>query len=161
MKAIHLTAYGNPAQSLKLVEVSESAAPSAGEAIVRMEYAPIAYSDLLLANGVYLLKPKLPSVIAGVGVCGRFRTGRRRSAWRIDREVFAFGVSDGARTRLGGLSLHRPNEVSKRLRERFAQRRGSSARRHAEAHCRRNLWRRREGRRVEDAPFMVRRVNAG
>ena len=32
-----------------------------------MEYAPIDYSDLLLANGVYLLKPKLPSVIGGEG----------------------------------------------------------------------------------------------
>src|SRR6266704_3674234 len=67
MKAIHLTAYGNPAEKLKLVEVSEPNAPSAGEALVRMEYAPIANSDLLLANGVYLLRPKLPSVVGGEG----------------------------------------------------------------------------------------------
>jgi len=67
MKVIHLTAYGNPAQSLMMVEVSEPNAPSASEALVRMEYAPIVYSDLLLANGVYLLKPKLPSVIGGEG----------------------------------------------------------------------------------------------
>src|SRR5882757_2890972 len=67
MKAIHLTAYGNPAQNLKMVEVSEPNAPSANEALVRMEYAPIAYSDLLLANGVYLLRPKLPCVIGGEG----------------------------------------------------------------------------------------------
>ncbi len=67
MKAIHLTAYGNPAQNLRMVEVSEPNAPSAGEALVRVEYAPIAYSDLLLANGVYLLRPKLPSVIGGEG----------------------------------------------------------------------------------------------
>ena len=67
MKAIHLTAYGNPAQNLKMVEVSEPNAPSAGEALVRMEYAPIDYSDLLLANGVYFLNPKLPSVIGGEG----------------------------------------------------------------------------------------------
>src|SRR5258706_12213979 len=67
MKAIHLTTYGNPAQSLKMAELSEPGAPSAGESLVRMEYAPIAYSDLLLANGVYLLKPKLPSVIGGEG----------------------------------------------------------------------------------------------
>jgi NADPH:quinone reductase-like Zn-dependent oxidoreductase len=51
MKAIHLTAYGNPAQNLVMVEVSEPNAPSASEALVRMEYAPIDYSDLLLANG--------------------------------------------------------------------------------------------------------------
>src|SRR5216683_2994831 len=67
MNAIQLIAYGNPAQSLRIVEVPEPGVPSAGEALVRMEYAPIAYSDLLLANGVYLLKPKLPSVIGGEG----------------------------------------------------------------------------------------------
>jgi len=50
-----------------MVEVSEPNAPSAGEALVRMEFAPIAYSDLLLADGVYLLRPKLPSVIGGEG----------------------------------------------------------------------------------------------
>jgi len=67
MKAIHLTAYGNPAQNLKMVEVSEPNTPSANEALVRMEYAPSAYSDLLLANGVYFLNPKLPAVIGGEG----------------------------------------------------------------------------------------------
>src|SRR5258708_15164714 len=67
MKAIQLTAYGNPAQSLELVELSLPKAPAASEVLVRMEYAPIAYSDLLLANGVYLLRPKLPSVIGGEG----------------------------------------------------------------------------------------------
>jgi NADPH:quinone reductase-like Zn-dependent oxidoreductase len=67
MKAIQLTAYGNPAQSLELVELSPPKAPGASEALVRMEYAPIAYSDLLLANGTYLLRPKLPSVIGGEG----------------------------------------------------------------------------------------------
>jgi len=67
MKAIHLTAYGNPAQSLQMVEVPEPNMPSAGEALVRMEYAPVDYSDLLLANGVYFLNPQLPSVIGGEG----------------------------------------------------------------------------------------------
>jgi NADPH:quinone reductase-like Zn-dependent oxidoreductase len=67
MKVIHLTAYGNPAQSLQMVEVPEPNMPSAGEALVRMEYAPVDYSDLLLANGVYFLNPQLPSVIGGEG----------------------------------------------------------------------------------------------
>jgi len=67
MKAIHLTAYGNPARSLQLVEVPEPNMPSAGDALVRMEYAPVDYSDLLLANGVYFLNPQLPSVIGGEG----------------------------------------------------------------------------------------------
>src|ERR1700741_718118 len=67
MKAIHLTAYGNPAQNLRMVEVPEPNMPSAGEALVRMEYAPVDYSDLLLANGVYFLKPQPPSVVGGEG----------------------------------------------------------------------------------------------
>jgi NADPH:quinone reductase-like Zn-dependent oxidoreductase len=36
MKAIHLTAYGNPVQNLQMVEVPEPNAPSAREALVRM-----------------------------------------------------------------------------------------------------------------------------
>jgi NADPH:quinone reductase-like Zn-dependent oxidoreductase len=67
MKAIHLTAYGNRSQNLQMVEVPEPNAPSADEALVRMEYAPVDYSDLLLANGVYFLNPQLPSVIGGEG----------------------------------------------------------------------------------------------
>src|SRR5882757_9347801 len=67
MKAIHLTAYGNPAHNLQMVEVPEPNAPSAIEALVRVEYAPVDYSDLLLANGVYFLRPALPSVIGGEG----------------------------------------------------------------------------------------------
>jgi NADPH:quinone reductase-like Zn-dependent oxidoreductase len=67
MKAIHLTAYGNPAKNLQMVEVPEPDAPATGEALVRMEYAPVDYSDLLLANGVYFLNPQLPSVIGGEG----------------------------------------------------------------------------------------------
>src|ERR1700746_1715622 len=50
-----------------MVEIPEPNAPSAGEALVRMEYAPVDYSDLLLANGVYFLNPQLPSVIGGEG----------------------------------------------------------------------------------------------
>jgi NADPH:quinone reductase-like Zn-dependent oxidoreductase len=56
MKAIYLTAYGNPVQNLQMAEVPEPNAPSEGEALVRMEYAPVDYSDLLLANGVYFLR---------------------------------------------------------------------------------------------------------
>ena len=37
MKAIHLTAYGNPDQNLQMVEVAEPNAPIVGEALVRME----------------------------------------------------------------------------------------------------------------------------
>src|SRR5437773_7464808 len=93
MKVIHLTAYGNPAQSLMMVEVSESNAPSASEALVRMEYAPINYSDLLLANGVYLLNPKLPSVIGGEGAGIVEATGPGVTSVKVgDRVTIPFGT---------------------------------------------------------------------
>ena len=93
MKAIHLTAYGNPAQSLKTVEVPEPKAPSAGKALVRMEYAPIAYSDLLLAKGVYLLRPNLPSVIGGEGAGIVEAIGNGLSGLKVgDRVTIPFGT---------------------------------------------------------------------
>ncbi|HEV3210838.1 MAG TPA: zinc-dependent alcohol dehydrogenase family protein, partial [Chthoniobacterales bacterium] len=93
MKAIHLTAYGNPAQNLRMVEVSEPNAPSAGEALVRMEYAPIAYSDLLLADGVYLLNPKLPTVIGGEGAGIVEAIGPGVTGVRVgDRVTIPFGT---------------------------------------------------------------------
>jgi NADPH:quinone reductase-like Zn-dependent oxidoreductase len=93
MKAIQLISYGNPAQSVKLVEVPEPKAPSAGEALVRMEYAPIAYSDLLLANGVYLLRPNLPSVIGGEGVGIVEAIGSGSSGLKVgDRVTIPFGT---------------------------------------------------------------------
>src|ERR1700730_4530151 len=93
MKAIHLTAYGNPAQSLMMVEVSEPNAPSASEALVRMEYAPIDYSDLLLAKGVYFLHPKLPSVIGGEGAGIAEAIGPGNTSVKLgDRVTIPFGT---------------------------------------------------------------------
>jgi NADPH:quinone reductase-like Zn-dependent oxidoreductase len=93
MKAIHLTAYGNPAQNLKMVEVSEPSTPSAGEALVRIEYAPINDSDLLLANGVYFLNPKLPSVIGGEGAGIVEAIGPEITSVKVgDRVTIPFGT---------------------------------------------------------------------
>jgi NADPH:quinone reductase-like Zn-dependent oxidoreductase len=36
MRAIHLTAYGDPAQNLQMVEIPEPNEPSEGEALVRI-----------------------------------------------------------------------------------------------------------------------------
>ena len=93
MKAVHLTAYGNPANNLKVVEALEPSAPSAGEARVRMEYAPIAYSDLLLVQGVYLLRPKLPSVIGGEGAGIVEAIGPEVTSVKVgDRVTIPFGT---------------------------------------------------------------------
>jgi NADPH:quinone reductase-like Zn-dependent oxidoreductase len=94
MKAIHLTAYGNPAENLHMVEVPEPNTPSAGEALVDMEYAPVDYSDLLLAQGVYHLKPKmLPSVIGGEGAGIVEAIGPRVTSVKVgDRVTIPFPI---------------------------------------------------------------------
>ncbi|GAA5704914.1 hypothetical protein AQJ43_31870 [Streptomyces avermitilis] len=67
MLAIHLTQFGEPEQSLKVVDVPEPPAPAAGQALIQVEYAPLDHHDLLLARGVYPVRPELPSVIGNEG----------------------------------------------------------------------------------------------
>lgn len=67
MKAIQLTAYGDPSKNLQYTEVPEPGAPQAGDVIIRMEYSPIDPSDLLLAKGIYAVRPELPAVVGGQG----------------------------------------------------------------------------------------------
>ena len=93
MKAIHLTAYGNPTQNLMMVEVSEPNQPSGGKALVRMEYTPVNFSDLLLANGLYFLNPKLPSVIGGEGAGIVEAIGPGVTSVKVgDRVTIPFGI---------------------------------------------------------------------
>jgi NADPH:quinone reductase-like Zn-dependent oxidoreductase len=67
MQAIQLTKYGKPAEGLRLVEIPEPGDPKPGEMLIRVEYAPINDSDLLVASGLYAVQPKLPSVVGNEG----------------------------------------------------------------------------------------------
>ncbi|MFE2061352.1 zinc-dependent alcohol dehydrogenase family protein [Streptomyces sp. NPDC059467] len=67
MLAIQLTQFGEPEQSLKVVDIPEPGPPAAGQALIQVEYAPLNYHDLLLAQGVYPVRPELPSVIGNEG----------------------------------------------------------------------------------------------
>ncbi len=68
MRAIHLSAYGNPIDGLGMVDVPEPKAPGANEVLVAIEYSPINPNDLLVARGTYPVLPALPSVIGNEGV---------------------------------------------------------------------------------------------
>jgi NADPH:quinone reductase-like Zn-dependent oxidoreductase len=68
MRAIHLSAYGNPVDGLGMADVPEPKAPGANEVLVAIEYSPINPNDLLVAQGVYPLRPELPSVIGNEGM---------------------------------------------------------------------------------------------
>jgi len=67
MKAVVLTAYGDPATGLEFRELPEPASPGTGQVLVGVEYAPINFSDILVAQGLYPLHPELPSVIGNEG----------------------------------------------------------------------------------------------
>jgi NADPH:quinone reductase-like Zn-dependent oxidoreductase len=67
MKAIHLTKYEYPTVNLQQVEVPEPGAPGADEILVRVNYSPVNYSDLLTAWGFYFILPPVPAVIGGEG----------------------------------------------------------------------------------------------
>ena len=68
MRAVHLTAFGDPVESLEFVQIQEPAAPSPGQALIGVEFSPIDLSDLLVVSGAYPFRPSLPSVIGNEGV---------------------------------------------------------------------------------------------
>ena len=68
MRAVHLTAFGDPVRGLEFVDIPEPAAPSVGQVLIGVEFSPIDLSDLLVASGAYPFRPSLPSVIGNEGV---------------------------------------------------------------------------------------------
>src|SRR5437879_8745256 len=68
MRAVQLTAYGNPVEAIKDVVIHGPEAPSPNQVLIGVEVSPINPSDLLLANGIYALRPALPSVIGNEAV---------------------------------------------------------------------------------------------
>ena len=80
MKAVVLTTYGDPATGLEYRDVPEPEKPGVGQVLVGVEFAPINFSDILVARGLYPLRPALPSVIGNEGVgrvleIGRYKGG--------------------------------------------------------------------------------------
>jgi NADPH:quinone reductase-like Zn-dependent oxidoreductase len=92
MKGIVLTAYGDPATGLELRELSEPASPGAGQVMVAVDYAPINFSDILVARGLYPLHPELPSVIGNEGAGRVLEVGAGVSNVRVgDRVALTMG----------------------------------------------------------------------
>src|SRR5271156_5050018 len=68
MRTVQLTAYGNPAEGLKYVDITAPDAPGPNQVLIGVEFSPINPSDLSLARGIYALRPALPTVIGNEGV---------------------------------------------------------------------------------------------
>jgi NADPH:quinone reductase-like Zn-dependent oxidoreductase len=68
MRAVQLTAYGDPVEGLKYVEIPEPEAPGPNQVLIGVEFSPINPNDLMLAQGIYGVRPALPTVIGNEGV---------------------------------------------------------------------------------------------
>src|SRR5216684_1693513 len=68
MRAVHLTAFGNPVDGLEFVDIPEPDAPGPNQVLTGVEFSPINPNDLMLAQGIYAARPALPTVIGNEGV---------------------------------------------------------------------------------------------
>ena len=97
MQVIQLTQYGKPEEGLRLAEIAEPRHPKSGEVVIRVEYAPINDSDLLLASGLYPVQLKLPSVVGNEGAGKVLAVGHGVQNVQIgDRVVIPYGGSSWA-----------------------------------------------------------------
>ena len=64
MRAVQLTAFGKPVDGLEYVDIPEPDAPGPTQVLIGVEFSPINPSDLMLAQGIYALRPALPTVTA-------------------------------------------------------------------------------------------------
>lgn len=68
MKSIQLSAYGDPAEVVKLVDVPDVGAPGPDEIVIDLEAAPVEPSDLYMIAGIYGNLPPLPHILGIQGV---------------------------------------------------------------------------------------------
>jgi NADPH:quinone reductase-like Zn-dependent oxidoreductase len=68
MKAVQITAFGNPAEVAHCVEMPELERPTEDQVTIRLEAAPINPSDLFMMTGRYGYRPSLPSILGAEGV---------------------------------------------------------------------------------------------
>src|ERR1700756_3181083 len=76
MWAVQIRTFGEPGNVLELADLPEPPAPAAGQVLIGVEHAPINMNDLYLIQGVYPVRPSLPSVVGNEGVGRVLAIGR-------------------------------------------------------------------------------------
>src|SRR5580693_7558475 len=89
MRAVQLTAYGNPVEGLKFVDIPAPEAPGPKQVLIAVEFSPLNQSDLLLAQGIYGTHPDLPTVIGNEGVGRVLAVGPRVENVKVGDRVLA------------------------------------------------------------------------
>jgi NADPH:quinone reductase-like Zn-dependent oxidoreductase len=89
MRAVQLTAYGEPLEGLKYVDIPAPVAPGPNQVLIGVEFSPLNQSDLLLARGIYGTRPALPTVIGNEGVGRILAVGPRVENVKVGDRVLA------------------------------------------------------------------------
>src|SRR5436189_6243046 len=76
MRAVQIRTFGEPGIVLELADLPEPPAPTAGQVLIGVEHAPINMNDLYLIQGVYPVRPSMPSVVGNEGVRRGLAIGR-------------------------------------------------------------------------------------
>ncbi len=88
MRAVQLTAFGNPVDGLEYVDIPEPDAPGPNQVLIGVEFSPINPNDLMVAQGIYAYRPPLPTVNErAAGRERRCEHARRRAADAIKRQA--------------------------------------------------------------------------
>ena len=89
MRAVQLTAYGDPIEGLNFVNIPAPEVPGPNQVLIGIEFSPINPSDLLLARGIYGLRPELPTVIGNEGVGRVLAAGSKVTNVKVGDRVLA------------------------------------------------------------------------
>ena len=119
MRAVRLTAFGNPVDGLEYVDIPEPDAPGPNQVLIGVEFSPINPNDLMLAQGIYAFRPPLPTVIGNEGVGRILAVGPGVESVKVGDRVLAPLSSFTWRERMvisaGGLSSLPPDADPRQL----------------------------------------------
>ena len=126
MRAVQLTAYGDPLEGLKYVDIPEPEAPGPNQVLIGVEFSPLNQSDLLLARGIYGMRPALPTVIGNEGVGRVLAVGPGVENVKVGDRVLAPLSSFTWRERMVASAKLRAESASRSLRFRLSMSRSAS-----------------------------------
>src|SRR5260370_14558895 len=88
MRALQISAYGDPLKVLEHVDVPEPGVPGAGEVLIDVELSPLNKHDLLFIRGVFG-GPLAPTVVVNEGFCQVSAVGHGVANVKVGEHVLA------------------------------------------------------------------------
>jgi NADPH:quinone reductase-like Zn-dependent oxidoreductase len=89
MRAVQLTSFGDPVDGLQYVDIPEPGSPIPNQVLIGVEFSPINPNDLMVAQGVYAVRPPLPAVIGNEGVGRVLAVGSGVESVKVGDRVLA------------------------------------------------------------------------